>query len=95
MAADDPFEGVDVPGVDDLARAEAELTVHVESRTYDKPVTVVGEFDPDVTDTSEVASLLKKRPGAGGTAEEPSVEVQGDHADCARDNLESEGFQVT
>ena len=94
MAEDDPFEGVDVPGVDDLARAEQELTVHVESRTYDKPVTVVEGFDPDVTDTGEVATLLKKQLGAGGTAKETSVEVQGDHADRARDILTEEGFRV-
>jgi len=41
MTDDDPFDGLDVPGEDDLARAEQELTVHVESRRYDKPMTVV------------------------------------------------------
>ncbi|WP_232702832.1 translation initiation factor [Halobacterium wangiae] len=94
MSDDDPFEGLDVPGEDDLARADQVLTVRVESRRYDKPMTVVEGFDPDVTDTDEVATMLKKQLGAGGTAKETSVEVQGDHAERARDILESEGFQV-
>ncbi|AHG04648.1 translation initiation factor IF-1 [Halobacterium sp. DL1] len=94
MTDDDPFDGLDVPGEDDLARAEQELTVHVESRRYDKPMTVVEGFDPDATDTGEVATLLKKGLGAGGTAKETSVEVQGDHAERARELLESEGFRV-
>lgn len=84
-----------MPGVEeDLARAEQKLSVHVERRTYDKPVTVVDGFDPDAVDVSEVATTLKKRLGAGGTAKETSVEVQGDHEDRMRDILRDEGFQV-
>jgi len=94
VSDDDPFEGVDVPGMDDLARAEQELSVRVERRTYDKPVTVVEGFDPDATDVGDVATTLKKRLGAGGTAKETSVEVQGDHEDRVKDVLEDEGFAV-
>ncbi|MFB6068451.1 MAG: translation initiation factor [Halobacterium sp.] len=92
--SDDDLEGVDVPGMEDLARAEQRLSVHVEKRTYDKPVTVVEGFDPDVTDVGDVASMLKSKLGAGGTTHETSVEVQGDHADRVREILEDEGFQV-
>lgn len=94
MSEDDPFDDIDVPGVEDIARAEQELSVHVERRTYDKPVTVVEGFDPDVTDVDDVATTLKKRVGAGGTARETSVEVQGDHEERVKDILEREGFAV-
>ncbi len=91
---DDDFGGIDVPGMEDIARAEQELTVRVERRTYDKPVTVVEGFDPDATDVGDVATTLKKSLGAGGTAKETSVEVQGDHEDRVKDILEEEGFTV-
>lgn len=91
---DDDFGGIDVPGMEDIARAEQELSVHVERRTYDKPVTVVEGFDPEVTDVGDMATTLKKRLGAGGTAKETSVEVQGDHEDRVKDILEEEGFTV-
>ncbi|WP_336036336.1 translation initiation factor [Halobacterium yunchengense] len=94
MSDDDPFEDLDVPGIEDVARAEQTLTVRVERRTYDKPVTVVEGFDPDVTDVGAVATKLKKRLGAGGTAKETSVEIQGDHTDRVADVLEEEGFRV-
>ncbi|WP_238323956.1 SUI1 family translation initiation factor [Halobacterium hubeiense] len=95
MPEDDDFGGIDVPGMEDIARAEQELSVRVERRTYDKPVTVVEGFDPDVTDVGDVATTLKKRLGAGGTAKETSVEVQGDHTDRVKDILEEEeGFNV-
>lgn len=94
MSEDDPFEGIDVPGIEDVARAEQQLSVRIERRTYDKPVTIVEGFDPDVTDVGDVATTLKKRLGAGGTAKETSVEVQGDHEDRVKDVLEDEGFAV-
>jgi translation initiation factor 1 len=94
VSEDDPFEGIDVPGIEDVARAEQQLSVRIERRTYDKPVTIVEGFDPDVTDVGDVATTLKKRLGAGGTAKETSVEVQGDHEDRVKDVLEDEGFAV-
>lgn len=93
MSEDDIFENV--PGIEeDLARAEQALTVRVERRTYDKPVTVVEGFDPDATDVDEVATELKTNLGAGGTVKDGTVEVQGDHEDRATDLLREMGFDV-
>jgi len=93
MADDDPF--ADIPGIEeDLARAEEVLSVRVERRTYDKPVTVVEGFDEDATDLQDVASQLKKQLGAGGTVNDGTVEIQGDHADRVPGLLEEMGFRV-
>jgi len=93
MADEDPFENV--PGIEeDLARAEQRLSVRVERRTYNKPVTIVEGFDPDAVDVSEVASELKSALGAGGTVEDGSIEVQGDHRERVRTLLEERGFAV-
>lgn len=93
MADDDPFD--DIPDVgEDLARAEQILTVRVERRTYNKPVTIVEGFDPDAVDVQDVGTTLKKQLGAGGTVKDTSIEVQGDHAERVRDILEELGFNV-
>ncbi|GGM56498.1 translation initiation factor 1 [Halarchaeum rubridurum] len=93
MADDDPF--ADIPGIEeDLARAEEVLSVRVERRTYDKPVTIVEGFDESSTDLGDVATKLKKNLGAGGTVSDGAVEIQGDHADRVPDLLEEMGFSV-
>lgn len=93
MAEDDPF--ADIPDVeDDLARAEQRLTVRVERRTYDKPVTIIEGFDEDAVDVSDVASDLKSSLGAGGTTDGGTIEVQGDHEDRVVELLEDRGFAV-
>lgn len=77
----------------DLDRAEATLTVRVERRRYNKPVTVVEGF-PSNVDRKALASDLKRRLGAGGTVEDDHIEIQGDHSDRLPEILEGEGFTV-
>ena len=85
-------------GIDeDFARSQQRLGVHVESRRYGKPTTVVSGFDPDLTDQSdlkELASELKREVGAGGTVSDGTIEVQGDHADRIPDLLRERGFEI-
>lgn len=78
---------------DDLERAETTLTVRVERRTYNKPVTIVEGFTSG-TDLGELASTLKKQLGTGGTVDDDQIELQGDHRDRVPDLLEDEGFTV-
>lgn len=83
----------DLGVVDDLTRAEQRLSVRVERRRYDKPVTVVEGFD-DSVDLAELASTLKRRLAAGGTVDGDRIELQGDHADRLPDVLRDEGFRI-
>ncbi|MGB9987559.1 stress response translation initiation inhibitor YciH [Salarchaeum japonicum] len=93
MSDDDVFEGV--PGIEeDLARAEQRLTVRVERRTYDKPVTIVEGFEDESVDLTDLASELKSSLGAGGTVNDGAIEVQGDHAERVRELLAERGFSV-
>ncbi|MFC7167536.1 hypothetical protein [Halospeciosus flavus] len=90
---DDIFENI--PGAEeDLARAEQQLSVRIEKRTYDKPVTIVEGFDPDAVDVQEIGTRLKKKLGAGGTVKDTAVEVQGDHEERAKVLLREMGFNV-
>ncbi|MFB6155791.1 MAG: translation initiation factor [Haloferacaceae archaeon] len=91
--SDDPFE--DLPDFeDDLARAEQRLTVRTETRRYGKPVTIVEGFDSRVVDVEEVASALKRALATGGTVDDGTVELQGNHAARVPDLLRAEGFEV-
>lgn len=99
MANDDDLSSIaglpDDLGLDeDLARAEQRLSVRVERRRYDKPVTLVDGFEEDAVDLSEIASELKKNVGAGGTVDDGTVEIQGDHRDRVPDLLREMGFRV-
>ncbi|QZP37367.1 translation initiation factor [Halobaculum magnesiiphilum] len=93
---DDPFAGIPDDPTADLDRADQTLSIRVERRTYDKPVTVIEGFDPDATDLADLASELKSAVGAGGTVDADAgvIEVQGDHADRVRDLLADRGFEV-
>lgn len=95
MAKDD-FTGLpDDLGVgDDLARTQQVLSVRVESRRYDKPVTIVEGFDPSGTDLDDLASDLKSSLGTGGTVRDDEIELQGDHRDRVPDLLREHGFEV-
>ena len=85
-------------GIDeDFARSQQRLSVRVESRRYGKPMTIVSGFDPDLTDESdlkELASELKREVGAGGTVDDGTIEIQGDHTDRLPDLLRERGFEV-
>lgn len=83
---------IDLEG--DLARSETVLSVRVESRRYNKPMTIVEGFDPEAVNLKELASTLKRKLGAGGTVEDDTIEIQGDHRDRIAGLLEQEGFRV-
>jgi translation initiation factor 1 len=79
---------------EDLARAELTLTVRVERRRYNKPMTLVEGFDDDLVDLDDLASTLKRRLATGGTVRDGHIELQGDHATRLPDVLRDEGFTV-
>jgi translation initiation factor 1 len=79
---------------DDLARTEQQLSIRVESRRYDKPVTIVEGFD-DSVDIDDLASTLKSKVAAGGTVSDGQIELQGDHEDRVPEILRDQGFQVS
>ncbi|WP_313691081.1 stress response translation initiation inhibitor YciH [Halorarum halobium] len=94
MSDDDPFADLPDDPTEDLARAEQRLTVRVERRTYNKPVTIVEGFDETAVDLKEVASDLKRSLGTGGTVDDGAIELQGDHRDRVGDLLGERGFAV-
>jgi len=63
-------------------------------RRAGKSVTVASGFQMTAGSLSELAASLKKRCGAGGTAGEGEIEIQGDHLARVAAELERLGYRV-
>jgi len=78
----------------DLETAEQRLSIRIERRRYDKPVTIVEGFDLSDDELQSIASDLKKAVGAGGTVDDGRVELQGDHRARVPELLRERGYDV-
>jgi translation initiation factor 1 len=76
---------------DSLARAEQKITVKIDTRSYNKEMTVVEGFGDDI-DLDELSSSLKSQLACGGTAKDGQIELQGDHTRRIKEVLAEEGF---
>ena len=63
-------------------------------RRAGKSVTVAGGFRLSAESLSELAASLKKKCGAGGTAKDGEIEIQGEHAARVASELERLGYRV-
>jgi translation initiation factor 1 len=59
-----------------------------------KTVTVAGGFELSPESLDKLATQLKKRCGAGGTAKEREIEIQGNHAEAVKAELAKLGYRV-
>lgn len=76
---------------DSIAREDQQITVKIDTRSYNKEMTVVEGLE-DNQDIDELASTLKTKLACGGTAKEGHIELQGDHRRRIVDILVDEGF---
>jgi translation initiation factor 1 len=63
-------------------------------RRAGKSVTIASGFELMAASLAELAASLKKRCGAGGTAGDGEIEIQGDHVARVAAELESLGYRV-
>lgn len=76
---------------DDVERSESTVTVTMERRSFDKPVTIIRGVE---SGRSDLSSDLKSQMACGGTVKNEQIELQGDHVDRVVDELEDRGFGV-
>lgn len=63
-------------------------------RRAGKSVTVASGFEHSPESLTKLAALLKKRCGAGGTAKESEIEIQGDHLALIVEELRRMGYRT-
>ncbi len=79
---------------EDIAREQQEIILYTDTRRYGKKMTIVDGIDESDIDIDELASELKGKCAAGGTAKNGRIELQGNHIDKVKSYLESKGFPV-
>ncbi len=77
---------------DSIAKGEQKITVSIDSRTFNKEMTVIEGLEEAEVDLGELASTLKSKLACGGTAKNGHIELQGDHTHRIKDVLVEEGF---
>lgn len=77
---------------DSIAREDQKITVKIDTRSYNKEMTVVEGLE-DSVDLDDLASTLKSKLACGGTAKDGHIELQGDHTRRIVDILVDEGFE--
>ena len=78
-----------------LPKNEQELTVHIEKKGRGgKAVVLVKGFVGNNDDLDELAKLLKKKCGVGGSAKDGEIIIQGDDRPQVMKVLEKEGYST-
>jgi translation initiation factor 1 len=68
--------------------------VGTEKRKKGKLVTVVRGLSPQESDLPGLLTKLQTSCGAGGSVQDDTVEIQGDHAEKVRDILRGLGYRL-
>jgi translation initiation factor 1 len=70
------------------------VKVRVDRRKHKRMATVVWGLDPSETDLRDLLSKLQSACGSGGSVQADEIELQGDHADRVRAELQAMGYTV-
>jgi len=76
-----------------IAKEEQRITVRTDKRKFGKVITIVEGLNEKDIDIKDVAKKLKSKLACGGTAKKGVIELQGNHAQRAKDELMKMGFK--
>lgn len=78
----------------DVAPEKQRLTVRIEKRKNGKSVTAVTGFTSSKLQITQLFTELKNHLGAGGTSDESSIEIQGQHSEKVRAFLIGKSYKL-
>lgn len=79
---------------EEIAREQQEIRITTSTRRYGKLVTVVEGIDPAEIDLKTLTVDLKNACACGGSFKEGNIELQGDHRQRVKKELEKMGFRA-
>jgi len=79
---------------EERAKAEQQINIRTEKRTYGKLVTIVCGLDGSAVDIKDLASQLKRTCACGGTVKNGEIELQGFHIKKVKNKLNTLGFSI-
>jgi len=90
----DPKTGLPIQAMEweDLAKSSQKIKITTDKKKYGKIVTLVGGFGKGI-DMKKIAKALKNELACGGTYENNTVELQGDHTKKIKQTLVKLGFK--
>ena len=77
----------------DLDKAQQQVSIGIDERRYGKAVTTVSGFDVSESKIESLASSLKSSLATGGTVNDGTIELQGDHRDRLPELLREHGYE--
>ena len=86
--------GARTPARDEDASKQTIRVAIDRKRRAGKSVTVASGFALTPESLAKLATVLKKRCGAGGTAKDGEIEIQGEHVDAVAGELRKMGYRV-
>ena len=81
-------------GVEDLAKNQQKIRLHLEKLKGNKEATVVRGFVGSDETLEALGKLLKTKCGVGGSAKDGEILIQGDFRQKVMDLLIAEGYKV-
>jgi translation initiation factor 1 len=75
-----------------ISQETQKIRIYTKNVSFRKVVTIISGLDPKITDVKSLAKTFKNKLACGGTYEEGTIELQGDHVDKAKKILKDAGF---
>jgi|BEDMetMinimDraft_2_1075160.scaffolds.fasta_scaffold01547_8 translation initiation factor 1 len=76
----------------ELTKEQELIKIKVEKRRFGKEVTIVEGIEGNNTELKKIASMLKSKLAAGGSAKDNKIIIQGDHREKIKEILMELGY---